>query len=359
VLAGYVPENLLHLDVPPIRDRPIDIGYRARKLPAWLGAHGQEKWQIAAGVQKDADRYHLRCDLSWEERDRIYGDRWINFLTNCKAVLGTESGSSVCDFTGEIQAATEAHLVREPSTSFDTLRDLYFKDVDRCLTINVISPRCFEAAALRTLMILYEGNYSGRLEPWRHYVPLRKDHGNMQDVVAVLNDPVEAQQIADRAYREVALNRDNWFESMVKQVDRAIEATFAADMRATNPFYTKRELARLGRQMTRRARNRHRLEKLHIQVHVAAVRALDRLLGRLPEAPRQWIREGLRHGFHRLRLAGRDRQEFRRRRAATSLSIFSRVNERLRTLLSVSRDVGTGREARNMLTTGAPKRSDR
>ncbi|MGI9434325.1 MAG: hypothetical protein ACR2Q4_05780 [Geminicoccaceae bacterium] len=301
LLAGYVPENLLHLDVPALRDRPIDIGYRARKLPAWLGSHGQEKWQIGAGVLEDADRYDLRCNISSEEGDRLYGERWIEFLTSCKAVLGTESGSSVCDFTGEIQAATEAHLVRDPSTSFEKLRDLYFKDADRRLMINVISPRCFEAAALRTLMILYEGKYSNRLEPWRHYVPLRKDHGNMEEVAAVLNDPVRAQAIVDRAYREVALNRDNGFEAMVSQVDRAIEATFQTKMRAVEPFYSKAELSRLDREMTRRARHRHRAQALHIGLHIAAVRALDRSLQLLPKVLRHWIRERFRRRFHDLK----------------------------------------------------------
>ena len=211
VFAGYVPENLLNLDVPPIADRPLDIGYRARKLPAWLGSHAQEKWQIAAGVMDVADRYGLRCDVSCEEADRIYGDDWIDFLTGSKAVLGTESGASVCDFTGAIQKAVEAHTAQDPDATFETLKNLYFKDEDRRLMMNIISPRCFEAAALRTLMILYEGHYSGRLKPWQHYVPLKKDHSNMDEVVTVLRDPKKAQGIVDRAYREVALNRDNWF----------------------------------------------------------------------------------------------------------------------------------------------------
>ncbi len=301
VLAGYVPDNLLHRNVPSIRDRPIDIGYRARKLPAWLGAHAQEKWQIAARVLRDADRYHLRCDISCDEDDRLYGDRWIAFLTRCKAVLGTESGASVCDFTGEIQAAVEAHVIKEPGTSFETLRDRYFKDVDGRLKINVISPRCFEAAALRTLMILYEGKYSGRLQPWRHYLPLKKDHSNMKDIVAVLNDPGKVQAIVDQAYEEVALNPENGFTAMVKQMDNAIAAMFEPDMRAATTFYNAEELSHLARQTTKQARKRHRVEQLQIRVHVALVRTLDALLGLLPNGLRHWIREGLRREFHRLR----------------------------------------------------------
>jgi len=166
VLTGYVPEDLARRPVAPLSERPLDVGYRARKLPAWIGTHGQQKWQIAEHFSKDAPRYGLKVDLSYREKDRIYGNAWIEFVASCKAMLGTESGASVCDFTGQIQRNVEAHERRKPGTSFETLRDLYFKDEDYRIPMRVISPRCFEAAALRTLMIMYEGHYSGVLEPW-------------------------------------------------------------------------------------------------------------------------------------------------------------------------------------------------
>ena len=76
VLAGYVPKHLLKIKVPNYEDRPLDIGYRARKLPAWLGYFGQEKWIIADKFVKSAEKYDLKYDVSWKESDRIYGDKW-------------------------------------------------------------------------------------------------------------------------------------------------------------------------------------------------------------------------------------------------------------------------------------------
>jgi hypothetical protein len=225
VLAGYVPEKLLKLRVPEFKERPVDIGYRARKVPQWLGSFSQEKWRIAERFLVDAPQCGLVCDISTSEEDRIYGDKWIQFITTCKAFLGTESGSSVCDFSGEIQKQVEAHLERDPGASFELLRDRYFKEEDGRIVINVISPRCFEAAALRTLMVLYQGEYSGRLQPWRHYVPLRRDHSNMDEVVAIIRDEKRSMDIVERAYREVALNPENSFSAMVKQVDNAIDET--------------------------------------------------------------------------------------------------------------------------------------
>lgn len=247
VLAGYVPEHLLGLDVPDIADRPLDVGYRARKLSAWLGSHAQEKWQIGDRFQRDSVRYGLNVDISMKESDRIYGRDWIRFLLRCKAMLGSESGSGVCDFTGEIQRNVEAHETRDSGVSFEELRNLYFGEEDGRVMMNIISPRCFEAASLRTLMILYEGNYSGRLIPWRHYVPMKRDHGNMDEVVAVLRDSSRAREIVDCAYEEVACNPDNWFRAMVSLVDGAIDEKFVEKQRAPKQPYSDKEYARVTR----------------------------------------------------------------------------------------------------------------
>jgi len=237
VLAGYVPEQLTSIAPKPYSMRSVDIGYRARKLPAWIGAHAQEKWLIADRFLQDAPRYGLRCDVSYREEDRIYGEHWIEFLRDCRAVLGSESGSSVCDFTGEIQERVEAHERRDPNVSFEVLREFYFKDADGRVMMNIISPRCFEAAALRSLMILYEGNYSGVLVPWRHYVPLRKDHSNMDEVVAVLRDQDRWAEIVECAYREIALNPRYTFRSMVEEFDEVADQVTAGMPRRLVPSY--------------------------------------------------------------------------------------------------------------------------
>ncbi|MHC2333153.1 hypothetical protein [Bradyrhizobium sp. USDA 4454] len=310
VLTGYVPTELLGRRVPRYEDRSIDVGYRARKVPDWLGSFGQEKWLIAGRFQADADKCGLVCDMSTREEDRIYGENWITFLANCKAVLGTESGASVCDFTGQIQRNVDQHLARDPSASFETLRDLYFKDVDGQVVLAVISPRCFEAAALRTLMILYEGTYSGRLEPWRHYVPLKKDHSNMAEVVEVLRDPSRAQEIIDRAYQEVALNPDNSFAAMVKQFDIAIDREFRPEMAAAKSPYAEGELVALLERERRRERRRALMQRIRHRVRLTAriivVIGIIRVARLTPGPLRRWVKEKFVRGARIRRLVGID-----------------------------------------------------
>jgi hypothetical protein len=243
VLTGYVNPALVKRKSPRYLDRPIDVGYRGRKVPAWLGDLGQEKYRIGLRFLADAERYGLRCDIAYREEDRLYGDAWTEFLSHCKAVLGVESGSSVFDFTGDIQQATEAAVRSNPSVSYESLRDRYFAQHQHHIKLNQISPRCFEAAALRTLMVLYEGEYSGILKADRHYVALRKDHGNMDEVVAVLRDPARAEKIIEAAYQEVALNPAYSFHTHVQTVDDVIASEHARKGRPLVPRYTVPEFA--------------------------------------------------------------------------------------------------------------------
>ena len=245
VLTGYVPEHLLSKPVLSYADRPIDVGYRARKVPAWLGELGREKYEIGRRFREDTREGELVLDISFREEDRLYGDGWVDFVSRCKVMLGAESGASVFDFTGDIQRKVEKHQRRNPDVDFWTLKKLYFDDVDGQIALNQISPRCFEATALRTLLVMYEGEYSGRMKPWRHYVPLKKDHSNHAEVVALLKDPVRATEITEAAYLEVACNPRNSFRAFVAQFDEAISAACQPRHRATLPSFDDRELARL------------------------------------------------------------------------------------------------------------------
>ncbi len=228
VLPGYVETRLLKLKPKKHSERTCHIGYRARKLSAWIGKHAQQKYLIAEKVQTDLqNRNELRTDISCREEDRLYGKAWINFLLNCRAVLGTESGSSVCDFTGDIQKNVEEHEQRDPNVTFNELSELYFKDVDGKYVINVISPRAFEAAALKCLMILYEGEYSGILKPYRHYLPLRRDHSNLNEIVDLLHDESNYLDIVENAYNEIALNPEYRYPAMINKFDHALNEVCA------------------------------------------------------------------------------------------------------------------------------------
>jgi hypothetical protein len=226
-LTGYVPRRFLLEPVLDFEDRPIEVGYRGRKLSAYFGRDARQKWRIAEEFAQHSQAYGLRCDLSYRESDRLYGSDWINFLRHCRAVLGVESGGEVViDFSGELLERIEDFEKRNPSTSFEKIQQLFLDDREM-VNMRQISPRCFEAAALRCLMILQEGEYSGLLEPWRHYLPLKKDYSNLAEVVEILRDPERWARVVENAYREIACNPALSYEHFGAEVGRDIQQAFS------------------------------------------------------------------------------------------------------------------------------------
>jgi hypothetical protein len=238
-LTGYVPEEWINLNSPDYDEREIDVSYRARKLISWLGEHSLQKWQIAERFIEDIEKcgVDLVTDISIEEKDRVYGDQWREMLFNSKAVLGVESGASVCDFSGEIERKTIAYLNDNPDASFEDLRNRFFANVDGVITQKVISPRCFEAAAARTLMVLYPGFYNGVLVPSRHYVELKNDHSNLPDVLETIRGADKAKVIINNAYYEIALNEKYQQGYFATRLDKVIREK--AEHRSVSSFVVK------------------------------------------------------------------------------------------------------------------------
>ncbi|CAM8635950.1 hypothetical protein MCEMIEM13_00282 [Comamonadaceae bacterium] len=222
VLTGYVPEALLKQDVLPVATRAIDVGYRTRKMPYWLGALGHEKWFIAEEFQRRAYGADLKLDLSTKEGERLYGDAWTSFVASCRAVVGVESGASIIDFDGQLERRVEEYVAKRPESSFEEVFELFLAPYEGSLHLHQISPRCFEAAALRTPMVLFEGAYSGVLVPERHFIPLKKDFSNFDDVLDKLRDHAYLQALADRTYQEVALNEEYSYRTFIQKIDQVL-----------------------------------------------------------------------------------------------------------------------------------------
>ena len=214
-LTGYVPHNLKKSPNIDYHSRQYDVSYRAREIPAWLGQLGREKILIADSFPKAVQYKNLRLNINCSEHGRVYGQKWLDLLLSSKAALGTESGASVFDFNGTIQSNVEAHVLKHPNTSFDELKSLYFKDEEGKIYLNQISPRCFEYASCRTMMILFEGQYSNILKPWIHFVPLKKNFSNINDVIEILKNEESWKTITNNAYNDLILSNQYSYEKFI------------------------------------------------------------------------------------------------------------------------------------------------
>lgn len=242
-LTGYIPTRFTQLfNQPPIKNRSLDVGYRGRKSPFWLGELAYEKWNIVDQWHEHTKYSGLKVDISYHENDRLYGKKWIDFLLSCKTTLGVESGASVMDFTGALEQAVEDHQRTNPHDSFYDVQRKFFLEQDGKYSLNQISPRCFEAIAHKTVLVLYEGEYSGVLKPWRHFIPLKKDFSNLQQVVSYIRNDEFLQSMADTAFEEIALNEDYSYKTFVKQASAIISKEFnARKKRQVTIPYTQEE----------------------------------------------------------------------------------------------------------------------
>ena len=202
-LTGYVPDRLVGLTTSPPAERSIDVGYRGRSVPYWLGRLGFEKLEIGRGFLAAAAGYGLRTDIAWWETARIYGSRWTEFVSSCKSMLASESGSSIVDFDGSVEQAVRTYMVEHPLALYPEVEEQVLRRLPPTPEINALSPRLFEAASLRTAMVMFPGEYSGAVQPWEHYIPLAKDFSNVADVAERIRDASFLRQLTDQAYGEL------------------------------------------------------------------------------------------------------------------------------------------------------------
>ena len=238
VLTGYVPQELVERSVAPIQERSVDVGYRTRRMPFWLGRLGHEKWFIADEFQRRTLGSDLKIDVATTEGARLYGESWTRFVASCRAVLGVESGASIIDFDGQLERVVDEYVAKNPRASFEEVSEKFLIPYEGSLRLHQISPRCFEAAALRTPMILFEGRYSDILEPDRHFIKLKKDFSNFDRVMDKLKDHEFLQNMADRTYQEIALNETWSYKTFIKKVDSALDAVSEklSSRRASSPY---------------------------------------------------------------------------------------------------------------------------
>ena len=243
-LTGYVSDDLVEKArrwTRPQSQRPIDVGYRARPLPFYMGRGSQEKTGIADEFVRRTAQLPLRLDVKTAEEDRIYGDDWYRFIGNCRAMLGVEAGVSVFDLDDGARSACDAVLAENPDADFATVHRLALAPYEGRIAYRTVSPRVFEAAAFRTCLVLFEGRYSGVLQPMVHYIPLKKDFSNLEEVLRLLQDESAVNQITERAYQDLIASGAYSYDAFIAGLDDILTARVGSFSmrRAERAFVTR------------------------------------------------------------------------------------------------------------------------
>jgi hypothetical protein len=222
--TGYLDEATARGVAPrltPAAARPLDLVYRAAHLPYWFGSQGQLKHRISARVAPRAEALGLRCDLSTRPQDTFTSDAWFDFLASSRAVLGCESGSSVLDRRGEMQARVYWLLAQNPGATFEEVAARMPAGWDDYHFL-AVGPRHFEAVLTRTCQVLVEGEYDGVLKPHVHYLPLRRDLGNLDEVLHQVKDAALLDRLTARAYEDVCLSGRYTYRALAGLVEGVV-----------------------------------------------------------------------------------------------------------------------------------------
>jgi glycosyltransferase involved in cell wall biosynthesis len=225
VLTGYLEESTIaRIDriVAAAGGRPIDVGYRSMPGAFWLGSHGMLKRWVAEQVERAARTRGMRTDVSTEVSDVLFGDDWFRFLAASKCIPGVEGGASLLDRDGALKDCTERYLIEHPGAPFEDVERHCFPGRDGELALFAASPRHLEACATRTCQLLVEGEYSGVLEAGRHYLALRRDLSNLDEVLDLAQREDVRDAITEAAYSDVVGSGRYTYAAFVAKVEEAI-----------------------------------------------------------------------------------------------------------------------------------------
>jgi hypothetical protein len=309
VLTGYVSEPLKarRQGWMPLAQRPIAIGYRGRQIRGHYGQLGFDKYEIGRRMREICREHGIQHDIETSEDKRIYGEAWYEFLGQCRSTLGTESGSNVFDFDGTLEAKYRQMVVENGrELNYDEFR-CYTDPRENEVQMGQISPRIFEAAAAGTPMILFRGQYSGIVNPDEHYIELKKDFSNVDEVLDRIQDINALGDLADRAYRHLIGSGMYDYSRFVETVDEVIERKLtelrvartperAGKQRAQDPSKDPDALSSLKEQPTPAPRDvvYHRYKHLsneHEFLKREFVSETGRLIGELEYLRSEFVRE--------------------------------------------------------------------
>jgi hypothetical protein len=225
-IPGYVSENLVVLAKRYGKvddEREIDIGYRGRELSYYMGAGAQEKVVIAEELKKRACGSDLRLDVETNEYKRLYGNHWYRFIGNCKSMLGVEAGVSIFDVDDIVLEEYKNIIGNNPKIGFNDISKRLLNKWENNIYYRTISPRHFESAAFNTCQILFEGKYSGIMKPLIHYIPLKKDFSNYEDVIRIYKDQLFRKELTKNAYRDLIASGIYSYKNFINTFDAELK----------------------------------------------------------------------------------------------------------------------------------------
>lgn len=182
------------------RRRDTDIGFRGDLYDKMFALGDVERSGILSYFALHSQALGLSQDIAFERYPRA---QWCEFLNRCRGVVGAESGTYYLERDDHTRVGVSEYLASRPDASFAEVFDRFFRDYPDPVTGKAISSRHFEPVGTKTCQILLEGYYNGILMPDKHFISLKKDYSNIDDVLRRFKDPEYRGAMVDRTYEYV------------------------------------------------------------------------------------------------------------------------------------------------------------
>ena len=187
--------------VKPLDERETDIGFIGDKYSLAIG--DVERTALADYFDAYDFSHVLKRDIRIGRKRRLPREQYVQFLNSIRGTIGAESGTYYLEKTDRTLKRVEAYLSLHPDSTFEDIHDRFFKDYPNPVSGKAISSRHFEAIGTKTCQILLEGHYNGILKANRHYISLKKDYANFQEVINRFEDRAYVKDMVDETYEYV------------------------------------------------------------------------------------------------------------------------------------------------------------
>tara|TARA_B100001093_G_C26848721_1_gene1024077 strand:+ start:985 stop:2211 length:1227 start_codon:yes stop_codon:yes gene_type:complete len=214
-------ENFKKLEFISFEKRKYDIVYRTVGYPFFPNKFGMMKSQIGEIFYKK-HKNNFNLNVSNKEKDLIFGDKWISFLSNSKSVLGSNSGSSVIVRNHKHMQELLAYKKKYAKYELGAFENDFFKKNDRGYELSDISPRNIEAAITQTLQVLINGEYGGILKKGKDYFSLNEDLSNTEELIQLLNDSKKIEKITKSCYKTIKNSKTLNSDILIKKIEKHI-----------------------------------------------------------------------------------------------------------------------------------------
>jgi hypothetical protein len=195
------------------------------------GELGKLKYEIGVKVKEAAIKNNLKEDIDCTDKKRIYNEDWIKTLSNAKVTLASPSGSNVINKNDDIVDTINKYLKIEDTghllpENVDISYEEIFKkfNIKEELNCGQVSPKMFEAVAVGTVLIMYDNcEYNNIFKPDIHYIPLKIDYSNLDEIMEKIKDNDYLQTIADNAYRDIVLSDLYSYKNFIQKIDYELD----------------------------------------------------------------------------------------------------------------------------------------